>query len=199
MMKPETREEKIARLSSRRYTKAQLARLVTDGDGALARAERTIDQLRAQVPDQGVVVRAEGGRFHVTVKDDKGGWVVVTTPHRVTARAITTRALDEGQSPALAALTAIAEVGDTSATYRLPDYCAGLDLTGPWAKEDRRDMAKRRYAFTEALVRLESATHEEYPSAWANAVISARRADLMAPRLQPRHALRKVGAENDDS
>lgn len=196
MMKPETRKEKIARLSGRRYTKAQLARLVTDGDGALARAERTIDQLRAQVPDQGVVVRAEGDRFHVTVKDGKGSWVVVTTTHRVTARAIATHALDEGQSPALAALTAIAEVGDVSATFRLPDYCAGLDLTGPWAKEDRRELAKRKQAFAEAAERLKSATHEEYPAAWASAVIGARRANLPEPCLQPRYALRKVGAKN---
>ena len=197
MMKPETREEKIARLSSRRYTKAQLARLVTDGDGALARAQRQVEMLQTLAPGSGVVVDATRGRFRVTVRHNGENLVVVVSPHRATAQAVAAGALDGNTPTALAALTALAETGDTDATYTLPNYCANLDLTGPWAKEDRRELAKRERLSAQATECLESATYEEYPSTWAAAVISARRANRPEPRLQPRYALRKVGAEND--
>lgn len=194
-MRYETETQKIARLSSRRYTKAQLARLLVEGDrkrdaaerraaDAEAAAQRATDtvQERLAAERRGIRIdRAETG-WEVTIHESGQPtlWLEVPT-HNLLMEIVA--ALAEEEAPtALDGLATVAATGGTSIGYRLP-YVAWPDTSGPWGRDERGPIRAYRAEHAAALEALATAEPSEYPAAWARAVIAANAAHEKAPAL----------------
>lgn len=198
-MRYETEAQKIARLSSRRYTKAQLARLLVEGDrqrdaaerraaDAEAAAQRAADSVHERVAAErrGVRInRAETG-WEVTIYESGQSalWLEVPT-HNLLMEIVA--ALAEEEAPtAVDALTAVAATGDTSIEYRLP-YVPKPDTSGPWGKDEMWAVRAARKRFLALKEELDTVPPAEYPALWARATVSAHYAHETAPALLQQH------------
>lgn len=197
-MRYETEAQKIARLSSRRYTKAQLARLLVEGDrkrdaaerraaDAEAAAQRAADTVHERVAAErrGVRInRAETG-WEVTIYESGQSALRLEIPtHNLLMEIVA--ALAEEAPTAVDGLAAVAATGDTSIEYRLP-YVAWPDTSGPWGRDERGPIRAYRAEHAAALEALATAEPSEYPAAWARAVIAANAAHEEAPALLQQH------------
>lgn len=198
-MQYETEAQKIARLSSRRYTKVQLARLLAEGDrkrdaaerraaDAEAAAQRATDAVQERVAAErrGIRIdRAETG-WEVTIHESGQPALRLEIPaHRLLMEIVA--ALAEEEAPtAVGGLAAVAATGDPSIGYRLP-YVAWPDTSGPWGRDERGPIRAYRAEHAAAMAALDTAESSEYPAAWARAVIAANAAHEKAPALLQQH------------
>ena len=197
-MRYETEAQKIARLSSRRYTKAQLARLLVEGDrhrdvaerraaDAEAAAQRAADSVHERVAAErrGIRIdRAETG-WEVTIYESGQSALRLEIPtHNLLMEIVA--ALAEEAPTAVDGLAAVAATGDTSIEYRLP-HVAWPDTSGPWGRDERGPIRAYRAEHAAALEALATAEPSEYPAAWARAVIAANAAHEEAPALLQQH------------
>lgn len=197
-MRYETETQKIARLSSRRYTKAQLARLLAEGDrqrdaaerraaDAEAAAQRAADSVHERVAAErrGVRInRAETG-WEVTIYESGQSALRLEIPtHNLLMEIVA--ALAEEAPTAVDGLAAVAATGDTSIEYRLP-HVAWPDTSGPWGRDERGPIRAYRAEHAAALEALATAEPSEYPAAWARAAVAANAAHEKAPALLQQH------------
>lgn len=197
-MRYETEAQKIARLSSRRYTKAQLARLLAEGDrqrdaaerraaDAEAAAQRAADTVHERLATErrGVRIdRAETG-WEVTIYESGQSALRLEIPtHNLLMEIVA--ALAEEAPTAVDGLAAVAATGDTSIEYRLP-HVAWPDTSGPWGRDERGPIRAYRAEHAAALEALATAEPSEYPAAWARATVAANAAHEKAPALLQQH------------
>ena len=197
-MRYETETQKITRLSSRRYTKAQLARLLVEGDrqrdvaerraaDAEAAAQRAADSVRERLAAErrGIRInRAETG-WEVTIYESGQPTLRLEIPtHRLLMEIVA--ALAEEAPTAVDGLAAVAATGDTSIEYRLP-HVAWPDTSGPWGRDERGPIRAYRAEHAAALEALDTAEPSEYPAAWARAAVAANAAHEKAPALLQQH------------
>lgn len=197
-MQYETEAQKIARLSSRRYTKVQLARLLAEGDrrrdaaerraaDAEAAAQRAADSVheRLAAERRGIRIdRAETG-WEVTIYESGQSALRLEIPtHNLLMEIVA--ALAEEAPTAVDGLAAVAATGDTSIEYRLP-YVAWPDTSGPWGRDERGPIRAYRAEHAAALEALATAEPSEYPAAWARAAVAANAAHEKAPALLQQH------------
>lgn len=197
-MRYEAETQKIARLSSRRYTKAQLARLLVEGDrkrdaaerraaDAEAAAQRATDAVQERVAAErrGIRIdRAETG-WEVTIHESGQPTLRLEIPtHRLLMEIVA--ALAEEAPTAVDGLAAVAATGDTSIEYRLP-HVAWPDTSGPWGRDERGPIRAYRAEHAAALEALDTAEPSEYPAAWARAAVAANAAHEKAPALLQQH------------
>ena len=197
-MRYETEAQKIARLSSRKYTKAQLARLLAEGDrqrdvaerraaDAEAAAQRAADSVRERLAAErrGIRInRAETG-WEVTIYESGQSALRLEVPaHNLLMEIVA--ALAEEAPTAVDGLAAVAATGDTSIEYRLP-YVAWPDTSGPWGRDERGPIRAYRAEHAAALEALTAAEPSEYPAAWARAAVAANAAHEKAPALLQQH------------
>lgn len=194
-MRYETEAQKIARLSSRRYTKAQLARLLVEGDrkrdaaerraaDAEAAAQRATDTVheRLAAERRGIRIdRAEAG-WEVTIHETGRPALWLEIPTRSLLMEIVAVLATEEAPTAVDGLASVAATGDTSIGYRLP-HVAWPDTSGPWGRDERGPIRAYRAEHAAALAALDTAESSEYPAAWARAVIAANAAHEKAPAL----------------
>lgn len=197
-MRYETEAQKIARLSSRKYTKAQLARLLVEGDrqrdvaerraaDAEAAAQRVADSVRERLAAErrGVRInRAETG-WEVTIYESGQSSLRLEIPtHNLLMEIVA--ALAEEAPTAVDGLAAVAATGDTSIGYRLP-HVAWPDTSGPWGRDERGPIRAYRAEHAAALEALATAESSGYPAAWARAAVAANAAHEKAPALLQQH------------
>lgn len=198
-MRYETETQKIARLSSRRYTKAQLARLLVEGDRQRDAAERRAAdaEAAAQRATDTVHERLAAERRGIHIDRVESGWEVAihesgqpalwleVPTHDLLMEIVA--ALSEEETPtAVDGLTALAVTGDTSIGYRLP-YVPRPDTSGPWGKDEMWAVRAARKRFLVLKEELDTAPPAEYPALWARATVSAHYAHEKAPALLQQH------------
>lgn len=198
-MRYETETQKIARLSSRRYTKAQLARLLAEGDrkrdaaerraaDAEAAAQRATDtvQERLAAERRGIRIdRAETG-WEVTIHESGRPTLRLEIPTHSLLMEVVAALAEEEAPTAVDGLAAVAATGDTSIEYRLP-HVAWPDTSGPWGRDERGPIRAYRAEHAAALTALDTAEPSEYPAAWARAAVAANAAHEKAPALLQQH------------
>lgn len=177
----ETRDQKIQRLSSRRYTKRALAVMLADSDEKLLRAQRDTDRVKRQVPAHGLTVSSERTGWRLTVYHHGNQLIEVTSKREETVQQLIAL-LPLEEATELQVLEAFAQVADDTASYQLPKP-RGLVLDGPGAAEDRRYLARLKREYKLLVDELWAADPEEYPRLWASAVCAARFARETAPEL----------------